>query len=257
MEILITNDDGITSEGICELARQIKKVGRVHIVAPDAERSAIGHAITLSIPLRVKEIQRNHRFFGHAVNGTPADCVKIAIRALLPKKPDLVISGINLGPNIGTDIIYSGTVSAATEGTILGIPSIAVSLTTYTKPDFEFAARFTRKLARFVFENGIEEDTLLNVNIPALPAKKIRGVRITRQAKSRYLEKFDARKDPRQRMYYWLTGEMVEAVEDGDTDSRAIKENYISITPIQFDMTNYRYVREIRKNTNLFSSWCT
>ena len=246
MKILLTNDDGINSEGLYSLYREAKKLGDVTIVAPDAEQSAVGHAITLSQPLRVKEIMRNRSFYGYAVNGTPADCVKIGVRAVMKSRPDIIISGINLGPNLGTDVIYSGTVSAATEARILGIPSFAISLATYKKPDYEYAARFARRLIRVVARYGLPKDTLLNVNVPPVPEGKVRGVKITHQSKSRFIEVFDKRKDPRERTYYWLTGEMAQMEDDGDADDVAIKENYISITPIHFDMTDYGYLKELK-----------
>ena len=251
MKILLTNDDGINSEGLYSLYLQAKKLGDVTIVAPDAEQSAVGHAITLSQPLRVKEIMRNRSFYGYAVNGTPADCVKIGVRAVMKSRPDIIISGINLGPNLGTDVIYSGTVSAATEGRILGVPSFAISLATYKKPDYEYAAKFARRLIRVVVRQGLPADTLLNVNVPPVPEGKVRGVKITHQSKSRFIEVFDKRKDPRERTYYWLTGEMAQMEDDRDADDVAIKENYISITPIHFDMTDYRYLEELKRKNIL------
>ncbi|MBI3008208.1 MAG: 5'/3'-nucleotidase SurE [Candidatus Omnitrophica bacterium] len=251
MKILLTNDDGINSEGLYSLYREAKKLGDVTIVAPDAEQSAVGHAITLSQPLRVKEIMRNRSFYGYAVNGTPADCVKIGVRAVMKSRPDIIISGINLGPNLGTDVIYSGTVSAATEARILGVPSFAISLATYKKPDYEYAASFARRLIRVVVRQGLPKDTLLNVNVPPVPEGKVRGVKITHQSKSRFIEVFDKRKDPRERTYYWLTGEMAQMEDDGDADDVAIKENYISITPIHFDMTDYEYLKELKRKNIL------
>ena len=251
MKILLTNDDGINSEGLYSLYLQAKKLGDVTIVAPDAEQSAVGHAITLSQPLRVKEIMRNRSFYGYAVNGTPADCVKIGVRAVMKSRPDIIISGINLGPNLGTDVIYSGTVSAATEGRILGVPSFAISLATYKKPDYEYAAKFARRLIRVVVRQGLPADTLLNVNVPPVPEGKVRGVKITHQSKSRFIEVFDKRKDPRERTYYWLTGEMAQMEDDRDADDVAIKENYVSITPIHFDMTDYRYLEELKRKNIL------
>jgi 5'-nucleotidase len=165
--------------------------------------------------------------------------------------PDIIISGINLGPNLGTDVIYSGTVSAATEARILGIPSFAISLATYKKPDYEYAARFARRLIRVVVRQGLPADTLLNVNVPPVPEGKVRGVRITHQSKSRFIEVFDKRKDPRERTYYWLTGEMAQMEDDRDADDVAIKENYVSITPIHFDMTDYGYLKELKRKNIL------
>ncbi len=188
IKILLTNDDAINATGLHVLYKEMKKIGEVSIVAPDSERSAVGHAITLSDPLRVFDFYKNGQFFGYAVNGTPADCVKLAYWAL-NIKPDILISGINLGSNTGINIIYSGTVSAATEGMFLNIPSFAISLTTFTNPNFRIAARFARKLSRIILKNGLPNGTLLNVNVPAVEdEEEITGVEITRQGKAMYLE---------------------------------------------------------------------
>jgi len=248
MNILITNDDGIYSEGIRALCESLKTIGKVTIVAPDAERSAVGHAITLSDPLRVKKVNRGGKFFGYATTGTPADCVKLAIRALLKKKPDLIVSGINLGPNVGYSVLYSGTVSGATEGAILGIPSFAISLATFTNPDYSFAAKFAKKLAKHILQNeGLPKGTLLNVNIPAVNQKLIKGVRIVKQSEKAIEERFDKREDPRKRIYYWLTGEVIKSDKKEDADIETIRNNYILITPIHCDMTNYRLINELSK----------
>ncbi len=248
LNILISNDDGIDAPGIYSLAQSLKRIGYVTIVAPDKQRSAVGHAITMNYPLRVRKFFKDGNFFGFAVDGTPADCVKIAVRTILKEKPDLLISGINHGSNTAINIIYSGTVSAATEGTILGIPSIAVSLTTYDKPDFSFASKFSRNLAELVIKKGLPKDTLLNVNIPPLKEKEIRGIRITRQGKSRWDDTFDVRKDPNNKEYYWLTGKLEVLDVSEDTDIIAISNKYISITPIHFDLTDY-------KSLPLIKSW--
>ena len=246
MRVLLTNDDGIDAGGIYALYREIRKIAEVSIVAPHTQQSAVGHAITIFSPLRVTEIFRKGKFYGYAVNGTPADCVKIAVRALLKKRPDIVISGINLGPNLGTDVMYSGTVSAATEAAILGIPSLAVSLTTYGKSDFAYAAGFTRRLCALVKKHGLPPDTLLNVNIPAVPAKKIRGIAVTRQGKSRYLENFDRRVDPRGKTYYWLSGERIKQEEDDNEDIQAVRKNLVSITPLGLNLTRDDFLRELK-----------
>ncbi len=206
MNILLTNDDGIYAEGIRVLYESLRDLGDVTVVAPDTERSAVGHAITLSDPLRVKKVTSGNKFFGYATTGTPADCVKLAIRAILRKRPDIVISGINLGPNTGYSVLYSGTVSGATEGAILNIPSFAISLATFENPDYRVAAGFAKKLARLIMNNkGIPQGTLLNVNIPAVAKKNIKGVKIVRQSRTAIEERFDKRQDPRKRTYYWLT----------------------------------------------------
>ncbi|MFQ5750748.1 MAG: 5'/3'-nucleotidase SurE [bacterium] len=246
IKILLTNDDGINAPGLAALYRQLKQIGEVTVVAPDSERSAVGHAITLSDPLRVWNYEKNGEFFGYAVNGTPADCVKIAHWALLENKPDLLVSGINLGSNTGINVIYSGTVSAATEGTILNIPSFAISLTTYTNADFTYAAKFARKLAIKVLEKGLPEGTFLNVNVPPVLEEEIQGVEITRQGRANYRERFDKRVDPQNRVYYWLTGKKVQLENDLTIDDCAIMNNKVSITPLHYELTNKSYLDELK-----------
>ncbi len=247
-KILLTNDDGINAPGLFALYESIRTMGDVTVVAPDTEMSAVGHAITLTDPLRVEKINKRGEFFGYAVSGTPADCVKIAVWALLDEKPDLIISGINLGNNTGISIIYSGTVSAATEGTILEIPSFAISLVAYRNPDFRYAAKFAKKMATIVLEKGLPVGTLLNVNVPNVKEEEIKGVLVTRQGKAVYREHFDKRTDPWGRSYYWMAGEKVELEEEEFVDDSALKNNQISITPIQFDLTDYA-------NLDLLKSW--
>jgi len=246
MNILLTNDDGIYAEGIYVLYEALKKIGDVTVVAPATEQSAVGHAITMSDPLRVKEAYRRRQSFGYAVSGTPADCVKIAVRSLLRKKPDLVVSGINLGPNTGFSVLYSGTVSGATEGAILGIPSIAVSLGTFVSPDYRIAASFAAKLARLVHKHGLPKGTFLNLNVPALPASKIKGVRVTTQGKTPIIERFDRRVDPRKRTYYWLTGEVMNLKGEIESDIVALKNGYISVTPVQYDLTDHGFIDTLK-----------
>lgn len=248
MYILLTNDDGIHAPGLYSLWRAIKKIAEVAVIAPAMERSAVGHAITTADPLRVTEVKKDGGLYGLAVSGTPADCVKIAIRALLPRRPDLVISGINQGPNTGFNVIYSGTVSAATEATMLGVAAFAVSLDSFTSTEFDYAARFAARLAGMIAGKGLPEGTLLNVNVPAIPREKIKGVRVTRQGTARFSEEFYKRVDPRNRAYWWLGGELVETDEPEETDSGALRKGLVSITPIQCDMTDYR-------NLELFEGW--
>jgi 5'-nucleotidase len=246
MRILLTNDDGIYAKGIEVLHTHLRKDSEVVVVAPETEQSAVGHAITLTDPLRVKSVDRNGAFFGYAVKGTPADCVKLAINELMELAPDLVVSGINLGANVGINVIYSGTVSAATEGTILGVPAIAFSINSFRDPDFEPAARFARLLVRQVGEHGLPPHTSLNVNVPAIPESKIKGVRVTRQGITRFVEKFDRRVDPRENVYYWQCGSTPPLDEDGNTDASALANDCISITPIQHDLTNYDFLESLR-----------
>ncbi|MEJ2365071.1 MAG: 5'/3'-nucleotidase SurE [Deltaproteobacteria bacterium] len=246
MKILLTNDDGIYAKGIEVLHKHLSKDHEVVVVAPETEQSAVGHAITLTDPLLVRPVNRNGVFFGYAVKGTPADCVKLAINELVEQQPDLVVSGINLGANVGINLIYSGTVSAATEGAILGVSSMAVSINTFKDPDFEPAARFARLLARLVNKFGIPAHTSLNVNVPAIAEDAIKGVRITRQGVTRFVESFDRRVDPRENVYYWQCGSTPPLEEDNDTDACALARDYISITPIHHDLTNYGFMESLR-----------
>ncbi|HEU4344292.1 MAG TPA: 5'/3'-nucleotidase SurE [Candidatus Binatia bacterium] len=242
MIILISNDDGILSDGIIALAKSLQSMGEVYTVAPDREQNSMSHALTLHRPLRVRELDAK-RF---AVDGTPTDCVKLALTGLLPVRPDLVVSGINKGPNLGDDIIYSGTVSAAIEGALLGIPAIAVSLVTFENFKFEAAAEFTAKLISRIGETDIPLETLLNVNVPALPKEKIKGWRVTRQGKRHYSENIVERIDPRGKKYYWIGGDNLGFAHDEGTDCMAIHEGFVSVTPLQVDLTNYKLVDENR-----------
>ena len=222
------------------------ELGEVFVVAPDAERSAVGHAITTLTPLRVKEVPLENGLIGHAVNGTPADCVKLAIGAILPERPDLVVSGINLGPNTATNIIYSGTVSAATEARILGIPSMAISIGAFRDPLWETAATYARRLAEQVLARGLPPKVLLNLNVPNLPPAEIKGVVVTRQGDSSYEERYDIRSDPRSVPYYWSAGTYrMSDVEEG-TDALALERGFVSVTPVSFDLTAYDRLEEIR-----------
>jgi len=239
LSILISNDDGINAPGISALVHEIKKIGDVIVVAPDKQQSAVGHAITMNSPLRVQKVEKNGLFFGYAVSGTPADAVKLAVRSLLPQPPDLLISGINHGSNTAISVIYSGTVSAATEGTILGIPSFAISLTTYAEADFAFAAAFARKLALKIIDKGMPRGTLLNVNVPAVAESEIKGAVVTKQGKSVWNDEFESRRYPNDREYFWLKGDLLELDHDDDIDQRAVLNNKISITPIHYDLTDY------------------
>ena len=246
MRLLLTNDDGIYAQGLQALYQELKEDFEIHIVAPDTEMSAVGHAISLTSPLRVQTVHKNGAFFGYGVKGTPADCVKIAVQELLKEPPDLVLSGINLGANVGVNVLYSGTVSAATEGAFLGIKSAAISLNTRVNPDFRFAAKFSREIIRFMKEHGLRDRTALNVNVPAVPFQEIRGVAITRQGMSRFRERFERRVDPRGNVYYWLTGETPVEDRVPDADAVALKENKITITPISYDLTCTEELERLR-----------
>lgn len=252
IDILVTNDDGIYAEGIQMLGQTLFESGsgyNLSIVAPDHERSAVGHAITMHRPLRVQEacFMHNRELVGWSVNGTPSDCVKLAVEAILDRKPQLVISGINRGSNLGTDVLYSGTVSAAVEGIILGIPSVAVSLTEGgSGEDFRYAARFIANLVPYLLEKPLPAGTLLNVNVPPYNGG-IKGVQVTRLGTRRYRNSFDKRVDPRGMIYYWLAGELVEGEEEADSDVRAVLDGLISITPVHFNLTNTSFIPDLQK----------
>lgn len=246
--ILISNDDGIESEGIRALWREIRKFAEVIVAAPHTQQSAVGHSITVANPIRVRKNLIDKNFYGYAVEGSPADSVKLAVRNLLKgKKIDLLLSGINHGANTAINIIYSGTVSAATEGTILGIPSIAVSLASYTYNDFSAAAEFAAKISKMVLKKGLPEGTLLNVNVPAVKKTKIKGVLVTRQGKSLWDDYYDSRLDPNRKEYFWLTGKMKILDDNNGFDQVAINENYISVTPVHYDLTDYAMLDKLKK----------
>lgn len=242
--ILVCNDDGIFSNGIKALADVAAEYGDVQVVAPDRQQSAVGHAITVTTPLRAQKFKFDGRFSGMSVNGTPADCVKLAHNQLLDRKPDLVVSGINHGSNAGINIIYSGTVSAATEGTVLGYPSIAFSCT-----DFDDDADLTgcqdaaRKVIDYVLTHGLEKGVTLNLNAPSGPLK---GIRWAHQAKSRYVEEFEGRVDPNNRDYYWMTGKFELLEKNGGTDIDALEKGYASLTPIQYDLTDWDLLTKLK-----------
>lgn len=242
MLILLTNDDGIHSAGLQALAEHLQPLGRIVTVAPDRERSAIGHALTLHAPLRAEEITKDR----WAVSGTPTDAVSLALGCLLKEKPDLVVSGINKGGNMGDDLTYSGTVAAAMEATLMGVPAIAVSLSakTFKFDDFANAARISRQLAETVLKHGLPADTFLNVNVPD---RKPLGIRLTRQGKRIYEDAVVESRDPRGRSYYWIgAGELGFQNLDG-TDFHAVQNGYVSVTPLHLDLTNYAAMERLRQ----------
>ncbi len=250
--ILITNDDGIYAEGIQMLCQALFPPAEslryeMLVVAPNHEQSAVGHAITMHRPLRAEKVRflHNPELEGWSVNGTPSDCVKLAVEAILTAKPRLVISGINHGSNLGTDVLYSGTVSAAVEGVILGIPALAVSLT--EGDDFSYAVDFIRRLLPHVLQTRLPAGTLLNINIPAGGTHRIKGVKATVLGRRRYRNAFEQRTDPRGRVYYWLAGELVEEKGGEGTDVQAVMDGYISITPVYFNLTNDSFLPELEK----------
>lgn len=246
MRVLLTNDDGVYAPGLMALHQELRKDFEVWVVAPESEMSAVGHGISLISPLRVRRVMINGEFFGLGVTGTPADCVKIGVQELMTAPPDIILSGINPGANVGVNVLYSGTVSAAAEGAFLGIRSAAISLDVRQNPDFRFAARFSREVIRFIERSGLKEKTALNVNIPGFPPDQIAGVAITRQGTARFQEKFERRTDPRGEFYYWLSGETPTEEALADSDAKALKERWITITPITYDLTCQEEVERLR-----------
>jgi 5'-nucleotidase len=257
MKLLISNDDGISALGIRTLANSLAEAGHdVTVVCPDRERSATGHGLTLHQPIRAEIVESifHPAVKAWACDGTPSDCVKLALWALLESPPDLVLSGINQGANLGTEILYSGTVSAAMEGMIEGLPSVAFSLASHTSKDFQAAAHFAQLLVAQLAAKPLRELMLLNVNIPPVKWEEIAGVTITRQGVRRYVDVFDKRVDPRGKTYYWLTGEVLEEVEPPEglnlpqnipIDVHVIRKNYISITPLQYNLTYATGITEL------------
>jgi 5'-nucleotidase len=241
VDLLLSNDDGIDAMGLNTLATRLKKDHTVFIVAPDKEQSASSHSLTLKSPLRVKKRGENW----YAVSGTPADCVNLAINGILTKKPDMIVSGINHGANLGDDIAYSGTVSAAMEGLLLDIPSIAVSFEMKNSFDFEPAAEFTARLLAFIETHGLPDDTILNVNVPDSIRDKQTNYRITRQGRRVYENAVQEKKDSSGKKYYVIGSKDIRFEEDISSDYFAIAEGYVSITPLHLDLTNYSSIGEL------------
>jgi len=236
MKILVTNDDGIFGPGIQLLAKALRAVGEVTVVAPDRERSAVGHALTLHHPLRATELEAGV----FSVDGTPTDCVNLGIHTLLAEPPDIVVSGINRGANMGDDITYSGTVSAAMEATLMGIPAFAVSLATLGAGEYyEGAASFAARLVQIILANGLPRDTFLNVNVPDVPVDQLKSPIMTCQGKRDYGGQIVAKTDPRGRQYYWIGGSLPVFRDIEGTDFNAVRKGHISVTPLHLDMTNY------------------
>ncbi|MDH4153039.1 MAG: 5'/3'-nucleotidase SurE [Nitrospira sp.] len=242
MRILVTNDDGIQSPGITALAQALAAIGEVWVVAPDRERTAVAHAVTLHKPLRVHQVAPRT----YTVNGTPVDCVNLALLKVMPKPPAIVVSGINKGVNLGDDVMYSGTVSAAMEGTILGVPSLAVSQEGQETFRFDIGATYAARVATLVVAQGLPDETLLNVNIPDRAHSKIRGVRITCLSRRRFHNPIIEKLDPHGRPYYWIAGQRVSWSRSKDADHEALEEGYVSITPIHLDTTNHAVLDHFR-----------
>jgi len=241
--ILVTNDDGVNAEGIKRLRRAMSRIGEVIVVAPETQKSGASHALTLSDPLRSNRIDASTL----AVDGTPTDCVLLAMRGLLnDRKPDILVSGMNHGPNLGDDVTYSGTVAAAFEGTLLGLPSIAISVASWDKCSFDSAERFAEVITRKVLKHGLPEGTLLNVNVPSLPPDEIKGVRVTKLGKRVYRDAVVKKQDPRGRDYYWIGGQPPIWCEGEGTDFEAVEAGMISVTPLQLDLTDYKSLHMVR-----------
>ena len=246
--ILVTNDDGITAPGIRHLISIMKKIGDVVVIAPDSPQSGMGHAITLNDnlycdPVKLEETEDHKEY---SCSGTPADCVKIAKQEILKRKPDLCVSGINHGSNSSINVIYSGTMSAAVEAGTEGIPAIGFSLLDYSlSANFEPTTKFIETIVSNVLENGLPKGVVLNVNIPKLSAKEVKGIKVCRQAKAHWVEEFDKRTNPQGRDYYWLTGKFVNEDKGEDTDEWALENGYVSVVPVQFDLTAHHSIQEL------------
>jgi 5'-nucleotidase len=246
--ILITNDDGITSPGIKALIESVKHMGRIVVVAPDKPQSGMGHAITIGQPLRLTKVNMFEGIESYQCSGTPVDCVKLAVDKVLHKKPDICLSGVNHGANHSINVIYSGTMSAALEAAIESIPSIGFSLLDPSlEADFTGAMQYAPLIVEQVLKRKLDKHLCLNVNIPAVPANMLKGIKVCKQAYAKYEEEFEERKDPHGRKYYWLTGEFVNFDKGRDTDVWALKNNYISLVPVQFDMTYYALKTKLEK----------
>ncbi|MBS1918964.1 MAG: 5'/3'-nucleotidase SurE [Bacteroidetes bacterium] len=246
--ILITNDDGVTAPGIQNLVEAVKDLGKIVVVAPDKPQSGMGHAITIGQPLRLHKMQREDNIETWSCTGTPVDCVKLAVDKILHRKPDLCLSGINHGANHSINVIYSGTMSAAVEAAIESIPSVGFSLLDYSiEADFSGAKKYARIIVEHLLKQKPDKHLVLNVNIPAIPEIQIKGIKVCRQAYAKYVEDFIERNDPHGRHYYWLTGEFVNFDKGKDTDVWALAHYYVSVVPVQFDLTNYTLKKKFEK----------
>jgi 5'-nucleotidase len=246
---LLTNDDGINAKGLKALIEVVRPYGQVFVIAPEEAQSGMSHAITVKYPIRIRKVQEERGLIRYSSNGTPVDCIKLALNKLLDRKPDMILSGINHGSNSSASVIYSGTMAAAIEGCINGIPSIGFSMLDYS-PDANFSSvvKFVDRILQHSLEKGLPQDICLNVNLPVNTYQKIRGIRICRQNKGMWKEEFDHRRDPQNRDYYWLTGEFRNLEPDApDTDEWALSNNYVSIVPVHVDLTAYRAIETLRE----------
>jgi 5'-nucleotidase len=246
--ILVTNDDGITAPGIRALVEAMRELGEVVVVAPDSPQSGMGHAITLNNPLRLDKVEVHGETLGYQCSGTPVDCVKLAVNTILHRKPDLCVSGINHGSNSSINVIYSGTMSAAMEGAIEGIPSIGFSLSNFNlNADLTASGHIAKIVGQQILQFGMPANSLLNVNIPDLTLDKIKGIKICRQAMAKWEEEFNERLDPHNRPYYWLTGKFINPDKGQDTDEWALANGYVSIVPVEFDFTAHHAIMHLNK----------
>jgi 5'-nucleotidase len=246
--ILVTNDDGIMAPGIRNLVKFMREIGEVVVVAPDKGQSAMGHAVTITQPLRLEKIHTDNDHIEYSCSGTPVDCVKLAVNKVLHRKPDILVSGINHGSNASINVIYSGTMSAAIEGAMEGIPSVGFSLLDYSlDADFAPSRKFILQIVRNVLKHGLPVGNCLNVNIPAVPEDQIKGIRVSRQADANWVEEFDHRKDPRGMDYYWLTGKFKLHEDVDETDEWALANKYISVVPVQYDFTAHKLIGKLKE----------
>jgi 5'-nucleotidase len=252
--ILITNDDGITAPGIRNLIEAVKDLGKIVVVAPDKAQSGMGHAITIGVPLRLHKVNFSEDVEAYQCTGTPVDCVKLAVDKVLHHKPDICLSGINHGANHSINVIYSGTMSAAVEAAIESIPSIGFSLLDFSiDADFSAARKYARTLVQQMLSHPVNKHCVLNVNFPIATIDEVKGMKICRQAYAKYEEDFIERDDPHGRKYYWLTGEFVNFDEGTDTDVWALANNFVSVVPVQFDLTNYKLKEKLENDWDIFS----
>ncbi len=242
--ILVTNDDGIYAPGLEQLAKALDAIGEVWVYAPDRQQSGVGHSVSLHRPLRVTEARERW----YMVDGTPTDCVMLAVRDLLYRRPDLVVSGINNGANMGDDVTYSGTVAGAYEGMLLDLPAIAVSDVSYTPAHYETAGLVAEKLALYVLEHGLPHETMLNINVPDVPYSELEGSAFTRMGRRNYEDEIIRRTDPRGGEYYWIGGAEPDHKSEIGTDFEAVERKLVSITPLHRDVTNYAALDELSKN---------
>ena len=250
--ILITNDDGVTAPGLLNLIESVRDLGKIVVVAPDKPQSGMGHAITIGNPLRLHPVQLSEGIEAWQCSGTPVDCVKLAVDKILHRKPDLCLSGINHGSNHSINVIYSGTMSAAVEAAIESIPSVGFSLLDYSlEANFDGARKYARIIVENLLKNSLDKHLILNVNVPAVPKDLIKGMKICRQAYAKYEEDFIERNDPTGKKYYWLTGKFVNFDKGKDTDVWALENNYVSVVPVQFDLTNYVLKTKLEKTWKL------